>query len=124
MKSLLTFLNEQHWYIIAFLLIVCVVFWTYGCVSTTESLINPERKVNRVELENELDYLIGIASARAEDLNRQDAIKQALLDAANLMSQTGSINPSGLVNLIACIGAISFGLNRNQRVKALTKDST
>ena len=123
MKKILSFFNEQHWYVLALVLIFGIVFWTYGCISTTESLIDPDRQVTRIELENELDYLIGIASARAEDLNRQDAIKQALLDAANLMSQTGSINPSGLVNLVACIGAISFGLNRNQKVKALTKDA-
>jgi len=124
MKKILKFLNEQHWYLIGFVLITIALFFTYGCVSTTESLIDPTRMVNRVELENELNYLIGIASARAEDLNRQDAIKQAVLDAANVMSQTGSINPSGLINLVACIGAISFGLNRNQKLKAVVKESS
>lgn len=124
MKKLLNFMNEQHWYVIAFAIISGLVVFSYGCVSTTTSLINPDRKINRLELQNELDYLFGLAEARAEDLNRQDAIKQAFLDAANVMSQAGSINPSGLINLAACIGAISFGLNRNQKVKALTKENS
>lgn len=117
-------MNEQHWYVIAFTLIAGLAIFGYGCVSTTESLIDPERKVSRTELVNELNYLVGMAKAREEDLDRQDEIKQALFDAANIMSQAGTINPSGLINLAACIGAISFGLNRNQKVKALTKDNS
>lgn len=117
MCSILKFLNDNHWYLVAGCLAAGLLFWTYGCVSTTESLINPGQQINRTELQAELTYLIGLAGARGEDLDRQDAVKQALLDAANVMSTTGSINPSGLINLVACIGAISFGLNRNQKFK-------
>ena len=49
---------------------------------------------------------------------------QALLDAGNLMATTGQINPSGLINIAATIGAISFGLNRNQKLKAVTKENS
>ena len=121
MKKILLWLNEQHWYLIGIAVLVVLIFWTYGCVSTTESLINQNQKITRSELQNELNYLVGLAKAREEDLDRQDSVKQALLDSANIMSQTGSINPSGLINLAATIGAISFGLNRQQKLKAATK---
>jgi len=117
--KILKFFNDNHWYIIAGLMIALSVFWTYGCVSTTTSLLYPEQKVCRSELQNELNYLVGLAKAREEDLDRQDEVKQALLDAANIISQTGSINPSGLINLAAMIGAIGFGLNRNQKLKTV-----
>lgn len=123
MRKFLKLLNENHWYLAAGCLVAGLLFWTYGCVSTTESLINPGQKVNRTELQNELTYLIGLAQARGEDLDRQDAVKQALLDAANVMSTTGSINPSGLINIAATIAAISFGLNRNQKYKTAVKET-
>jgi len=123
MKKLMSWLNSQHWYVFAILFVAALFFWTYGCVSTTESLIHEGKKVNRSELQNELTYLIGLAKSRDEDLDRQDAVKQALLDSANVISQTGSINPSGLLNIAATIGAISFGLNRQQKIKELRKKS-
>jgi len=78
----------------------------------------PEQKINRTELQNELVYMVGLAKAREENLNKQDAAKQALLDAATVIGSTGSINPAGLVNVGATILAIGWGLNRNQKLKA------
>lgn len=120
MTKILKWLNDQHWYLIAIAVIAVSIFWTYGCESQVRGLINPDQRINRAELQNELDFIIGQARIKAEDLDRQDEIKQALLDAANIMSTTGTINPSGLINLAACIGAISFGLNRNQKLKKLS----
>jgi hypothetical protein len=123
MKRILTFCNDNHWWLIAGLLIAGMIFWTFGCQSHVESLITPQKQINRTELQNELQYIIGTAKAREEDLDRQDATKQALLDAANVIGTTGSINPSGLLNVAATIGAIGFGLNRNQKLKAITKET-
>jgi len=121
-KKILNFLNDNHWFIIAGLIAASILFMTYSCQSTTESLMTPDKKVTRTELQTELEYYVGIAKARSEELDTQDAIKQQLIDAANIISQTGTINPSGLLNLMATIGAISFGLNRNQKVKAVKKE--
>jgi len=124
MKALLSWLNEQHWYIIATIVIAVAIFWTYGCESQVTSMLDPNQKVNRMGLQNELNYLVGQVEVKVADLDKQDEIKQALLDAANVIGTTGSINPSGLINLAACIGAIGFGLNRNQKLKSLTTDKT
>ncbi len=121
MKKFLKNLNDNHWYLIAAAIAAGIMIWTYGCISTVPSVLHPEQLINRIELDNELQYLIGLVQARAQELDRQDAIKQSLLDAANVISQTGNINPSGLLNIFATIGAISFGLNRNQKVKSLAK---
>ena len=120
MTKLLNWLNDNHWYLVAIALISVSIFWTYGCESQVTSMLNPAEKVNRLGLQNELDYLIGQVEVKVADLDRQDEIKQALLDASNVISATGTINPSGLLNLAACIGAISFGLNRNQKLKKLS----
>jgi hypothetical protein len=123
-KKILKWCNENHWFLIAGGVIICGLLWSYGCNSTTHSMINDNQLVTRSELKAELEYYVSLAKARAEELDQQDAIKQQLLDAANIMSTTGTINPSGLLNLIASVGGISFGLNRNQKVKALQKQIT
>lgn len=120
MKKILSWLNDQHWYLIAIVVIAAAIFGTYGCESQVSGLLNPNARISRAELQNELAFIIGQAEIKVADLDRQDEIKQALLDAANIMSTTGTINPSGLINLAACIGAISFGLNRNQKLKKLS----
>jgi len=124
MLKALKFFNENHWFIIAGILGALIIFWTYGCTSTVQSVIHPDQLIGRAELANELKYLVGLAEARAGELDRQDAVKQSLLDAANIIGTSGNINPSGLLNIVATIGAISFGLNRNQKCKALTKAPT
>jgi len=121
MLKILKFCNDNHWFIAAGCAIAIAIFWTYGCESQVESMITPTKQVNRAELENELDYLIGLVKIKAQDIDRQDEIKQALLDAANVIGAGGTINPSGLLNIAATIGAISFGLNRNQKLKQATK---
>jgi len=113
-------LNDNHWYIIAVAVLVGTLLWTYGCESQVQSLIDDTKLVNRSELENELQYLIGKARAQAERLDRQDEIKQSLLDAANIVGAGRQINPSGLLNLAATIGGISFGLSQRQKLKAVT----
>jgi uncharacterized membrane protein len=121
MKTILKFLNENHWYIIAAIAISGIAFMVYGCESTVTSLVDPIRKVNRLELQNELNYFVGMAKARDAELDRKDETKQALLDAFNIIGKEGTINPSGLLNLAGTIGAISFGLNRNQKLKNVSK---
>jgi hypothetical protein len=76
--------------------------------------------IGRTELQIELNYIVGQAKVREENLDRQDAVKQALLDAANIIGATGTINPSGLINLAASIGAIGFGLSQRQALKKYT----
>lgn len=120
MNKILSWLNDQHWYLVAIVIIAGSILWTYGCESQVRSLLDPNQQINRAELQNELDYIIGQARIKAQDLDRQDEIKQSLLDAANVIATTGTINPSGLINLAACIGAIAFGLNRNQKLKKLS----
>ncbi len=120
MEKILDWLNANHWYIIAGIVISILLFWAYGCESQVTSMLNPNVKVNRAGLQNELQYIVGQVEVKVSDLDRQDEIKQALLDSVNIIGVGGSINPSGLVNLAACIGAISFGLNRNQKLKKLS----
>jgi hypothetical protein len=124
LKTILKFVNTNHWYLFAGVILITAVIWTYGCESQCKSLINTDQLVNRSELQNELNYLVGLAKSREENLDKQDAVKQSLLDAANIIGSTGTINPSGLINLAATIGGISFGLTQRQKRIAATPKKT
>jgi len=123
-SKILSFFNENHWYVIFVVICFGLVLYFFGCESQVQSVLDPSKKVNRAELQAEAVYLAAQIDVRAADLDKQDEIKQQLLDAATLIGSEGSINPSGIVSLVATIGAISFGLDRNRRFKNAVKDST
>ncbi|MCJ7777744.1 MAG: hypothetical protein MUP16_05465 [Sedimentisphaerales bacterium] len=120
MIKILKWFNDNHWYVIAGLIIAGMLFWTYGCESKVLSLLDSNKQVNRSELKVELEYVVGIAGTRVDDLDRQDEIKTALFNAITLISQGGQVNSMGVLNLAATIGAIGWGLNRNQALKKAT----
>jgi hypothetical protein len=120
-EKLITLITKNIWYIFAACILAVPVFFAYAMQSKCPSLINPDRKVTRDELQNELAYLIGQAKVRAADLDRQDAIKQQLLDAPNIIAAGGGVNASGILNLAASIGGIAFGLQQRQKLANVNK---
>jgi len=121
---LINFISKNQWYIIGLIAAFALVFYAFGCQSTVPSLTTPNKAVNRGELQAEIEYLAAIAKDRALDLDRQDEIKQQLLDAGKLISDGGDINPIGAINLLTSIAAIAFGLDRNKRLKSKTEKKT
>lgn len=117
-------MNEQHWWIIGATIGCAAIFWFVGCESTTTSMLNPDHEVNRDELQAEIDYLVAQSRARMSDIDKQDAIKQFALDQLTVIGTAGTVNPAGLLNALITIGAISFGLNRNQKLKQVTKHNS
>jgi len=124
LKKLLKACNDNHWYIIAATMICCLLLWVYGCQSKVASMIDPTQQINRDELKAEADYLTAKIKSKAANLDRQDEIKMLLLEQATIFGQTGNFNPTGLLNTCISIGAIGFGLNRNQKLKTVLKENS
>ena len=121
-KSILSQLNENHWYIIAAIIICALLIWLFGCQSRVPSLISPDKKVTREELTNESQFLLAQIKTKMLVLDRQDEVKKLIMDQASIFSQTGSFNPMGLLNTLVSVGAISFGLHKNQKLNAIKKN--
>lgn len=118
--KMITILNHERYKIIGGVLCFALAFWFYGCESKVPSLVNPQLKINRVQLQLELDSLIATTEARVANLDRQDAFKTALLQQAVLLAQGGTINPVGLGLTIAAIlgiGATVDDVRTRKRVK-------
>jgi len=101
-----------------------MIFWTYGCQSTCKSLVDPERKVNRDELQAEVDGYLAMAKARFTDLDRQDQLKLLIFEQASLFAQSGTVNPMGLVTTAVSIAAVGFGLDARRKKKEIEKTTT
>jgi len=123
MKKLCDTITNAWLYVVAAVIILVCVGWAYGMQSRAQSLLYQDKKVTRSELAAELKYLIEIAKSRDKDLAKQDEAKQALVDAANIFTTGGNFNPMGLLNTAISIAAISFGLDRQKKLKAAKKET-
>jgi high-affinity Fe2+/Pb2+ permease len=111
---------------VAVIITVVISIWLIGCQSKTASLIDPSEKITRETLENEFGYLAKKVETnldnlqleyqrRLEDLQRQDEIKRAITEASAAVAQSGTINPLGIVTLLAAIMGIgSIADNRKK----------
>lgn len=100
------FLDHNAAVIIACVVCVLVIGWFYGCESQTQSLVSPEKKVNRAELTIEIDSLQKQADVRFADLDRQDILREEIGKTLAVTAETGTVNPLGVVTLIGSIFGI------------------
>jgi len=107
LKKLLDFLNHERYQVFAIAICVGLLIWFIGCESKVRSITDPSQMVTRNELVAEIDFYLANAEIRFADLDKQDELKQTLLDAALLYGQTGTINPLGLMATLA--GVLGIG---------------
>lgn len=117
----LKFFNDNHWLLIFGAICLLAFFWLYGCESHVKSIIEPDKEVTRAELENEVNNIMAIAQTKLIDLDKQDEVRQLILDKAALFATTGTFNPTGLLNLLISIGAIGTTLDSRRKLKVSNK---
>jgi hypothetical protein len=126
MKKLMEWLRHNQGFALALLLAIAISIWIYGCESRVASILAPNQKVNRVELnleiekeqkrlELELDNLIALGEARNQELDRQDEIKKKLAEFGMTAVESGGINPAGIATLLGSI--LGAGLLVDNRIK-------
>lgn len=111
------FLKKNHWLLIASIISIILVTYLYGCQSTTESIIDENKQISKQELIAEIEYLTDIAEAKLSEIQQQNEVKKKLVNTLALISESGDINPLGAINILAGIAGLSFGLDRNSKLK-------
>ncbi len=91
--------------------LVCVGFflYCYGCEAKTRSLIRTDKRVNRKELQLELDQFISMAQIRMVDLDKQEQLRAVVLQNALILVQGQPLNPLGILTGIAAIYGVTRG---------------
>jgi len=88
--------------------ICCAGFalYAFGCQPKTKSLIQPDRKVNRSELNIEIDMLLAQYENRVADIERQEQLKNFIFEQTLVVAQGTTPNPVGIITaLFAILGA-------------------
>jgi len=109
--------------IVAIVLTLVALLWTYGCESTVRPLNGSPVKVTRAELETELNQFIALAEIRFRELDKQDEFKQILFNNAVIFAETGGINPLGVITSLAAlfgIGATADNIRTRKKLAAKT----
>lgn len=113
------FLNHNRYQVISTILICLVLVWTYACQPQVASMQSPGIKVNRSELQMELEHFIALAEIRFEDLHRQEQLRQTLFEHTTLWATSGTINPIGvLMSVGALLGLGAVTDNVRTKIKA------
>lgn len=124
MKKLIeTLFNHERYQTISVIIVAGLLLWFYGCESTTRSLLDPSAKVNRAELQIELDIIVARAEVGIADIEQQDRLKDMLLQQAIVAGQAGTVNPLALATSLAAvlgIGAGADNVRKRIEIKKLT----
>jgi len=122
LNKILKLCNDNHWFLIGAIIVAAAVFWSYGCQSRVASMIEPDKKVTRAELQTEVDYLLSQIKNKFDELERQDQIKLLIFEQASLFAETGTINPMGLLTTAVSVVAIGSALDqRRKKIEAEKK---
>lgn len=125
MSKILKFLlNDNHSAAIAIVAIALCIAAFYGCESTIPSFENPAKKLTRTELEAEYSYVTAQFAAKFEALDRQDMLKQLIIDQAAVITTPGAFNPAGLIPIALAAVGIGFGLDGRRKALLAAKPPT
>lgn len=103
----MNFASHNTGIVVGQLICFAVLIFAHGCESKVPSIVNPAQRINRGELQIEVDSFIAIASLRFKDLDKQDKFKTTLFEQVSLWAQGGAINPTGLMMML--FGIIGTG---------------
>lgn len=120
MEKIIAFIKEHPLKFVAFLLIVLLLVFTYGCEPKVTSVVDPPRQVNKFELEAEVNLVITQFENKFESIAKQEEFKRAVFAAALEMFQTGTVNPVGVAVTLGGIlgfGALGDDVRLRRRIK-------
>jgi len=110
---------------LAIIVLTVLLFWGYGCPPQTKSLLEPDKKVTRPELQIELDSIVATAQFRLADLDRQEQFRDIIFNNAMVMVETGTLNPIGIMTMLAGLYGVTRGAKDiKDRVKKKTNSNT
>lgn len=126
MKTIRKMISHNQGMTMAVIVCIGVAIYIFGCQSKVTSLVHKDKQITadelKVEFESEaarielaLEDLIKRAGVKFKEIDRQDAIKQKLMDAALISTSGGALNPAGLVGLL--IGVVGIGAGIDNRIK-------
>ena len=122
MSKTLAFLKDTWGIILSLCIMAILVFYAYGCEPTTRSIVTPTKKVNAMELQSEIDYLMAISEVRFSELEKKAQFRDAVFNQTIKIVETGNVTPMGLITSLAAVLGLGMGADdvrlRKERKKS------
>ena len=114
---------KKHWHLILTVFVsLGFMIYGYGCESKVSSLNRIGVRINRQELQLELDQIITMAQIRLADLDQQEAFRAIVLQNALILVQGNPLNPVGIISAVAAVYGIAQGGRNITRVVKDTRN--
>ena len=108
------------------LVIALILIFLVGCEPTTESVRNPETRVTRAQLQNEIELYLVSVEGRFADLDQKEKFRNFVFKQAFIIAESGGINPLGILTTLGSlfgVGAFVDNRRKDSVIKKL-KNST
>ena len=115
MNKVLEFIRHYQGTVAALVLCVVLVVVGLGCQVTTENPFRPEERVTAAELEAEVQLYVTKVQNAYTDIEKQEAIRNAILEAGLAYAQGGGVSPIGLATTL--MGIVGIGATLDNRKK-------
>lgn len=113
---------KQHWpHLISLSLALLFIAYALGCEPRARSPLDPTQKLTRAELQVQMEYLINQFDLRLHDIDKQEQLRNFILQNALAIGQAGTVNPLSILTTIAAFyGVGSAGNAVRKGVKKIT----
>jgi len=121
-KILLLLFNHERYQTISIVVVTGLLVWLYGCQPKTVSLITPTKKVTKLQLQAELDFLLARAEQGFATISQQEQLRNFVFQQALITAQTGTINPIALLTSAGAIlglGGVVDNVRKRKIIKKL-----
>lgn len=96
--------------------VICAMLLVWsGCQVTTENPFNPGEKITVQELDAAVNLYVTKVSAAYDDIEKQEAIRAAILEAGLAYAGGGGIDPLGIASTL--MGILGLGAIYDNRKK-------
>jgi len=126
---MLVWLRKNRVTVIAYAVTIGVLLYLYACESQVRSLDGSRRLVTRVELQAELNTYLDKIDIRFASLDRQDKLREIILNNAMIVVQGQPFNPAGLITAVLTLYGVTqaakntTGAIKNVRAKRANNKS-
>lgn len=120
-QKILNFYNDNWTHVVSMNACIFLIWFAYGCEPKTKSLTQPGQEVTRAELIGELEILKLQYKSRTDDLDKQELLRDFILQQTVIVAQTGTVNPIGIATALLALLGLGAGVDdirlRRQRAK-------
>jgi len=118
-KLLLALFNHERYQTISIIFSLLLLVVWLGCDPKASSIRNPAIKLNRTQLQAELDGIIAQVQNSVTDMNKQEELLNYLFQQSVIIGQTGAVNPIGILVGLGGILGIGAGIDNARKRKTI-----